>query len=70
MPWALTFSYSRAIQQPAPDIWKGQESNIAAAEEALYHRAKCNSMARQGQYTSEMEKGTQARGSGDFHQGF
>ena len=55
-PWALTFSYSRAIQQPALDTWKGQESNIAAAQKALYHRAKCNSMARRGEYRDEMEK--------------
>ncbi len=55
-PWVLTFSYSRAIQQPALDTWKGQESNIAAAQKALYHRAKCNSMARRGEYRDEMEK--------------
>ncbi len=54
-PWVLTFSYSRAIQQPALDTWKGQESNRAASQKALYHRAKCNSMARRGEYRSEME---------------
>jgi fructose-bisphosphate aldolase class I len=56
VPWALTFSYSRAIQQPALDTWKGQEINGAAAQKALYHRAKCNSMARRGEYRDEMEK--------------
>jgi fructose-bisphosphate aldolase class I len=56
MPWALTFSYSRAIQQPALEIWKGNEANVAAAQQALYHRAKCNSAARRGQYKAEMEK--------------
>jgi len=56
VPWALTFSYSRAIQQPALDTWKGQEINGAAAQKALYHRAKCNSMARGGEYRDEMEK--------------
>jgi fructose-bisphosphate aldolase class I len=55
-PWVLTFSYSRAIQQPALDTWKGQEINVAAAQKALYHRAKCNSMARRGEYRDEMEK--------------
>jgi fructose-bisphosphate aldolase class I len=55
-PWALTFSYSRAIQQPAIDTWKGKEINRVAAQKALYHRAKCNSMARRGEYRDEMEK--------------
>jgi fructose-bisphosphate aldolase class I len=54
-PWALTFSYSRAIQQPAMDTWKGKEINVVAAQNALYHRAKCNSMARRGEYRDEME---------------
>jgi fructose-bisphosphate aldolase class I len=56
MPWVLTFSYSRAIQQPALDTWKGEEANKAAAQEALYHRARCNSMARRGEYRPDMEK--------------
>ncbi|MGO9532206.1 MAG: class I fructose-bisphosphate aldolase [Syntrophobacteraceae bacterium] len=56
MPWVLTFSYSRAIQQPALDTWKGEEANKAAAQKALYHRAQCNSMARPGEYSHEMEK--------------
>ncbi|MGA8574028.1 MAG: class I fructose-bisphosphate aldolase [Desulfobaccales bacterium] len=55
MPWVLTFSYSRAIQQPALDTWKGEEINKTAAQRALYHRAKCNSMARRGEYRQEME---------------
>ncbi len=56
MPWVLTFSYSRAIQQPALDTWKGEEINVASAQKALYHRAQCNSMARRGEYRQEMEK--------------
>jgi len=56
MPWVLTFSYSRAIQQPALDTWKGEEINVATAQKALYHRAQCNSMARRGEYRQEMEK--------------
>ena len=56
MPWVLTFSYSRAIQQPALDTWKGEEINMAAAQKALYHRAQCNSMARRGEFRPEMEK--------------
>ena len=56
MPWVLTFSYSRAIQQPALDAWKGEQANQAFAQKALYHRARCCSMARRGEYSSEMEK--------------
>ncbi len=56
MPWVLTFSYSRAIQQPALDTWKGEAINVVAAQKAMYHRAKCNSRARRGEYRQEMEK--------------
>jgi fructose-bisphosphate aldolase class I len=56
MPWALTFSYSRAIQQPALEIWKGEEANVVPAQHALHYRARCNSAARNGQYNSGMEK--------------
>jgi fructose-bisphosphate aldolase class I len=37
------------------DTWKGKEINVVAAQNALYHRAKCNSMARRGEYRDEME---------------
>ena len=57
MPWALTFSYSRAIQQPALDLWKGSDANVDAAQQALVHRARCNSAARRGEYTEAVEKG-------------
>jgi fructose-bisphosphate aldolase class I len=56
LPWPVTFSYSRAIQQPALDLWKGQDANVAAAQKALYHRAKLNRSARAGEYTAAMEK--------------
>lgn len=56
-PWALTFSFARAIQQPALEIWRGNEANVKAAQRALLHRAKCNRAARRGQYTSAMEDG-------------
>ncbi len=56
MPWALTFSYSRAIQQPALELWKGQPANITLAQRALHHRAACNSAARRGLYNAAMEK--------------
>jgi fructose-bisphosphate aldolase class I len=55
LPWALTFSYSRAIQQPALELWKGNDANVAAAQKALVHRAECNRAARQGRYSAGME---------------
>jgi len=55
LPWALSFSFARAIQQPALEIWCGQEANIKAAQQALLHRAECNRSARRGEYTAAME---------------
>jgi len=55
LPWELSFSYGRALQQPALEIWMGKEANVQKAQKALYHRAKCNFAARSGEYTSEME---------------
>jgi fructose-bisphosphate aldolase class I len=48
LPWALTFSFSRAIQQPVLEIWKGQDVNIEKAQQELYNRAKANTAARRG----------------------
>ena len=56
LPWALAFSFARAIQQPALEIWLGQESNVKAAQQALLHRAQCNRAARRGEYTATMER--------------
>jgi len=56
MPWPLTFSYSRAVQQPCLELWAGKDENVGAAQKALYHRAKMNSAARRGEYKPEMEK--------------
>ena len=56
LPWALAFSFARAIQQPALEIWRGQETNVKAAQQALLHRARCNRAARRGEYTSAMEE--------------
>lgn len=55
-PWVVTFSYARAIQQPALDYWHGDDNNIPTAQQLLYHRAKLNGVARNGQYTSAMEQ--------------
>jgi len=50
MPWALAFSFARAIQQPALEVWRGQPANVGAAQRALFHRADCNRAARRGDY--------------------
>ena len=55
-PWQLSFSYGRALQAPTLKEWKGETSNVGAAQAAFAHRAKCNSAARSGSYTPEMEK--------------
>ena len=50
LPWALAFSYSRAVQKPALDAWKGEAAHVASAQQALVHRARCNQAARRGDY--------------------
>jgi len=55
LPWPVTFSFSRAIQQPALELWRGNPENVAAAQKALLHRARCNGAAHRGAYTAEME---------------
>ncbi len=56
LPWPLTFSYARALQQPALETWNGNPANRSAAQQALYHRARLVSAASQGNYSPEMEK--------------
>jgi fructose-bisphosphate aldolase, class I len=56
LPWALTYSFARAIQSPAMDIWHGEDAKVPAAQKALLHRAQCARAARRGEYTSAMEK--------------
>ena len=55
LPWALAFSFARAIQQPALEIWRGEEANLLQAQQALYHRARCNRAARRCTYDTAME---------------
>jgi fructose-bisphosphate aldolase, class I len=55
-PWPLSFSYGRALQEPALKTWRGQAANVAAAQKALYHREKMNSAACLGRYTAQMEQ--------------
>jgi fructose-bisphosphate aldolase class I len=56
LPWPLTFSYSRALQNPALKAWRGQAANAAAAQKAFHHRAHMNGLAAQGKYKPELEK--------------
>jgi fructose-bisphosphate aldolase, class I len=54
-PWQVSFSYARALQDPALKAWKGEAANVAEAQKIFYHRAKMNSAARSGSYTKQME---------------
>ena len=54
-PWNLTFSYGRALQQPALKAWGGSDANIGAAQDALMKRAGLNGLASTGAYSKEME---------------
>jgi fructose-bisphosphate aldolase class I len=56
LPWTLTFSYARALQQRAMETWRGEAANVTAAQKALYHRAKLNSAAARGSYSEAMEQ--------------
>ncbi len=55
LPWALAFSFARAIQQPALEIWRGDDAHVLDAQQALLHRARCNRAARRGVYSAAME---------------
>ena len=55
LPWPLSFSYGRALQAPCLSAWAGKAENIAAAQAALLHREKCNSLACVGEYSAEIE---------------
>ena len=54
-PWELSFAYGRALQGPALEAWDGKAGNVEAAQEILYHRAKCNGAARRAEYSKQME---------------
>jgi len=55
-PWPLTYSYSRALQAAALKAWSGQAGNVKNAQQAFHHRAKMNSLASQGKWSSALEK--------------
>lgn len=54
-PWKLSFSYGRALQDPALEAWHGREENLSAGQQALYRRVRLNGAASVGKYTDEME---------------
>ncbi|NDP48850.1 MAG: fructose-bisphosphate aldolase class I [Sulfuriferula multivorans] len=54
-PWALSFSYGRALQQPVLRAWQGKADNVAAAQQALLKRARLNGAARRGEYQATDE---------------
>ena len=54
-PWNLSFSYGRALQAPVLDAWRGDAANKEEAQHALCRRARLNSAACEGRYTSDME---------------
>lgn len=55
LPWELTFSYARALQDVPMKTWRGDAANVGSAQKAFYHRARCNSAAHEGTYSKEME---------------
>jgi fructose-bisphosphate aldolase class I len=57
-PWELSFSYGRALQEPALKAWRGKTENVTATQLALYQRAYLNGAARTGEYIPAMETET------------
>ena len=56
IPWALTFSYGRALQHPALMAWAGNDNNMNEAQKILYHRSFCNGLAAKGEYDAKLDK--------------
>ena len=71
LPWKVSFSYGRALQDPAIEAWLGKQENLKAGQRAFHHRAKCNSAAAVGKYSSALEGKKSARETGahrsDWH---
>lgn len=54
-PWEISFSFERALEGPAMEVWMGKRENWESAQKEFYKRAKFNSLARTGEYTKVME---------------
>jgi fructose-bisphosphate aldolase, class I len=59
-PWKISFSYGRALQDPALEAWHGRDENRTAGQRALCRRARFNGAASLGKYTDEMEATSQS----------
>ncbi|HET6675382.1 MAG TPA: class I fructose-bisphosphate aldolase, partial [Nitrospiraceae bacterium] len=70
-PWRISFSYGRALQDPAIEAWQGKQENLKAGQQAFYDRAKCNGAAALGRYTDALEGEKSgvgaAAGGADWH---
>lgn len=55
VPWQLSFSYGRALQEPALKAWSGKPDQVKSAQTVFFHRAKCNGAARSGSYSRDLE---------------
>jgi fructose-bisphosphate aldolase class I len=56
LPWHVTFSYGRALQDSALKAWNGKKENVAAGQREFSHRAEMNSLAAKGSWKKELEK--------------
>ncbi len=56
LPWPLTFSYGRALQAAPQKAWSGKSENVAAGQQAFIHRARMNSLASKGEWSSGLER--------------
>ncbi len=56
LPWPLTFSYGRALQAAPQKAWSGKAENAAAGQRAFTHRARMNSLARNGEWKADLEQ--------------
>jgi fructose-bisphosphate aldolase class I len=56
LPWEISFSWARALQQKPMEIWGGEEGNVEEAQKVFHHRARMASAARDGNYSREMEQ--------------
>ena len=55
LPWSLTFSYGRALQDTALKAWGGAAANFAAGQKEFAKRARLNGLATTGRYAADME---------------
>ena len=55
-PWAISFSYGRALQAPALAAWRGQDANAGEGKKAYLHRARMNGLAQTGAWSADAER--------------